>query len=77
MSGINKIVNRSFAEEQFVSMFYAELTDGAKGLLLYANAGHNSPMVYHVQDKSIELLNRRVLFLAHSLAAIIGWKAQC
>ena len=28
MSGINKIVNRSFSEEQFVSMFYAELTDG-------------------------------------------------
>ena len=25
MSGINKIVNRSFSEEQFVSMFYAEL----------------------------------------------------
>ena len=63
MSGINKIVNRSFAEEQFVSMFYAELTDGAKGLLLYANAGHNSPMVYHVQDKSIELLEPTGLIL--------------
>jgi serine phosphatase RsbU (regulator of sigma subunit) len=63
MSGINKIVNRSFSEEQFVSMFYAELTDGAKGLLLYANAGHNSPMVYHVQDKSIELLEPTGLIL--------------
>jgi sigma-B regulation protein RsbU (phosphoserine phosphatase) len=56
MSGINKIINRSFTEEQFVSMFYAELTDGPKGLLLYSNAGHNSPIVYHAQDKSIELL---------------------
>ena len=63
MSGINKIVNRSFAEEQLVSMFYAELTDGAKGLLLYANAGHNSPMVYHAQDKSIELLEPTGLIL--------------
>ena len=63
MSGINKIVNRSFAEEQFVSMFYAELTDGAKGLMLYANAGHNSPMVYHTQDKSIELLEPTGLIL--------------
>lgn len=31
ISRINKIVNRSFAEEQFVSMFYAELTDNQKG----------------------------------------------
>ena len=63
MSGINKIVNRSFSEEQFVSMFYAELTDGAKGLLLYANEGHNSPMVYHVQENNIELLEPTGLIL--------------
>jgi len=63
MSGINKIVNRSFAEEQFVSMFYAELTDGVKGLLLYSNAGHNSPMVFHAQEKSIELLEPTGLIL--------------
>jgi sigma-B regulation protein RsbU (phosphoserine phosphatase) len=63
MSGINKIVNRSFAEEQFVSMFYAELTDGAKGLLLYSNAGHNSPIVYHAQEKNIELLEPTGLIL--------------
>jgi phosphoserine phosphatase RsbU/P len=63
MSGVNKIVNRSFAEEQFVSMFYAELTDGAKGLLLYANAGHNSPMVYHANENNIELLEPTGLIL--------------
>jgi phosphoserine phosphatase RsbU/P len=63
MSRINKIVNRSFSEEQFVSMFYAELTDGQKGLLLYSNAGHNSPMVYHSHDKSIELLEPTGLIL--------------
>ncbi len=63
MSGINKIVNRSFSEEHFVSMFYAELTDGAKGLLLYANAGHNSPIVYHAQENSFELLEPTGLIL--------------
>lgn len=63
MSGVNKIINRSFSEEQFVSMFYAELTDGLKGLMLYSNAGHNSPIVYHAQDKSIELLEPTGLIL--------------
>jgi len=63
ISGINKIINRSFSEEQFVSMFYAELTDGVKGLMLYANAGHNSPIVYHAEDKSIELLEPTGLIL--------------
>jgi serine phosphatase RsbU (regulator of sigma subunit) len=56
MSSINRIVNRSFAEEQFVSMFYAELTDSPKGLMLFANAGHNSPMLFHAADRSVELL---------------------
>ncbi len=56
MASINKVVHRSFAEEQFVSMFYAELIDGQRGLMLYSNAGHNSPMVYHAAKRTIELL---------------------
>jgi sigma-B regulation protein RsbU (phosphoserine phosphatase) len=56
ISRINRIINRSFAEEQFVSMFYAELSDNKKGLLLYANAGHNSPIVYHAHTQEIEEL---------------------
>lgn len=56
MASVNKIVNRSFSEEQFVSLFYAELTDGQKGLMLYSNAGHNSPIVVHTRQKKIELL---------------------
>lgn len=56
ISRINRIVNRAFAEEQFVSMFYAELTDNKKGLLLYANAGHNSPYVYHAGSNTLEVL---------------------
>ncbi len=56
MSSINRTVNRSFSEEQFVSMFYAELTDGENGLMLFSNAGHNSPMVYHASRNAMELL---------------------
>jgi sigma-B regulation protein RsbU (phosphoserine phosphatase) len=56
ISRINRIVNKAFAEEQFVSMFYAELSDNKKGLLLYSNAGHNSPFVYHASTKVIEVL---------------------
>jgi sigma-B regulation protein RsbU (phosphoserine phosphatase) len=56
MSRVNKLVNKTFAEEQFVTMFYAELSNDPKGLLLYSNAGHNSPMVYRAQDKRIDML---------------------
>ncbi len=56
MSRINKLVNQSFSEEQFVSMFYAELSNDPKGLMLYSNAGHNSPLLYRAETKHIETL---------------------
>ena len=56
MSRISKLVSKSFAEEQFVTMFYAELSNDPKGLLLYSNAGHNSPIVYRPREKRIDLL---------------------
>jgi sigma-B regulation protein RsbU (phosphoserine phosphatase) len=56
MSRINNIVNKTFSEEQFVSMFYAELSDDQKGLMLYSNAGHNSPILYHAHDGATEVL---------------------
>ncbi len=56
ISRVNRIVNMAFAEEQFVSMFYAELTDNKKGLVLYCNAGHNSPLVYHANSSVTEVL---------------------
>jgi len=56
MSRVNRLVNKTFAEEQFVTMFYAELSNDPKGLLLYSNAGHNSPMVYRAKDRTIDLL---------------------
>lgn len=56
MSRVSKLINKTFAEEQFVTMFYAELSDDPKGLMLYSNAGHNSPMVYRADSNRIELL---------------------
>ncbi|MFH0990418.1 MAG: PP2C family protein-serine/threonine phosphatase [bacterium] len=56
MSNLNRLVNKTFSEEQFVTMFYADLSNDKKGLVLYANAGHNSPFVFHADDKSVELL---------------------
>ncbi|MEP0821401.1 MAG: SpoIIE family protein phosphatase [Ignavibacterium sp.] len=56
MSRLNRLLHAAFAEDQFVSMFYAELFRDKRGLVLYANAGHNSPFLYHAKDESIEVL---------------------
>lgn len=44
LSRVNKLLNKTFSEEQFISLFYAELTDDRNGLVLYANCGHNNPI---------------------------------
>lgn len=56
MSRLNRILNRSFAEDQFVSLFYCELFSDTKGLVLYSNAGHNSPLRYDAAGRRIEFL---------------------
>jgi sigma-B regulation protein RsbU (phosphoserine phosphatase) len=56
MNRLNTLVHHTFAEEQFVTMFYAELSNDPKGLLLFSNAGHNSPMVFRAADRTIDLL---------------------
>jgi len=56
MSRTNKLLNRAFSEDQFVSMFYMELFNDKKGLILYANAGHNSPILYHAREDRVEVL---------------------
>ena len=52
----NRLIHQAFSDEQFVSMFYAEFLDDPKGLILYANAGHNPPLIYHVAENRVELL---------------------
>lgn len=56
ISRINKLVHRTFPDEQFVTLFYAELANDTKGLLLYANAGHNSPILLHANCNEVEYL---------------------
>lgn len=56
ISRVNSIINKSFSEEKFVSLFYAEFSDDKKGLMLYTNAGHNSPLLYHVHENAVEEL---------------------
>ena len=48
-----------------------------QGPFLYSNAGHNSPIVYHAQEQSIELLEPTGQILGRSLKEVIGWKARC
>ncbi|MBI5216432.1 MAG: serine/threonine-protein phosphatase [Ignavibacteriae bacterium] len=56
LSRINALVHQTFSEEQFVSLFYCELTDAKNGLVLFANCGHNHPIVYRHQTGSHEFL---------------------
>lgn len=56
MSRANKLVHQTFSEEQFVSMFYAELSNDKKGLMLYSSAGHNSPIIYRAKERRLEML---------------------
>jgi sigma-B regulation protein RsbU (phosphoserine phosphatase) len=45
LSRVNKLLNKTFSEEHFVTLVYCELTDDRNGLVLYANCGHNSPIL--------------------------------
>ena len=56
LSRVNRLLHKTFSEEQFISLFYAELTDDRHGLVLYANAGHNSPILIRANSKEPEYL---------------------
>ena len=53
---INKLMHKTFPDENFVSLFYGEITNDKNGLLIYANAGHNSPMLLHSDCADVETL---------------------
>ena len=63
LSRVNKLLNKTFSEEQFVSLFYGELTDDKNGLVIYANCGHNSPILYHSTTRKSEMLESTGQFL--------------
>lgn len=56
MTRLNTLVNRAFAPEKFVSMVYAELNASDRGLVIYVNAGHNSPLVLRAGTNDVEKL---------------------
>ncbi|MCK9409038.1 MAG: PP2C family protein-serine/threonine phosphatase [Bacteriovoracaceae bacterium] len=53
---INDLVHHTFSDDRFLTLFYAELSNDLKGLCVYVNAGHSSPIIYRATTKSIEYL---------------------
>ncbi len=56
LSRVNKLLNKTFSEEHFVTLFYGELTDDRNGLVIYANCGHNNPILYRAATGTTEFL---------------------
>ncbi len=53
---INRLVNKTFTTEHFISLVYAEITNSDNGMVFYVNAGHNNPILYHTATDSVEFL---------------------
>ncbi|MDE3056414.1 MAG: serine/threonine-protein phosphatase [Bacteroidota bacterium] len=53
---INSLVRRTFTDDRFLTLFYAELIDDKQGLCVYVNAGHSSPIVYRAKSDAAEFL---------------------
>ncbi|MCF8239995.1 MAG: serine/threonine-protein phosphatase [Melioribacteraceae bacterium] len=56
MYRMNELINKIFSDDRFASLFYCELSNDKKGICLYANAGHNPPILFSNKDKSISYL---------------------
>jgi phosphoserine phosphatase RsbU/P len=54
---IANLVNETFPDERFVTLFLCELYLDRKGLCVYVNAGHNSPFVMKGSSDEIISLN--------------------
>lgn len=53
---MNELVNKIFEDDKFASLFYCEISSDKKGLCLYANAGHNPPILYDKSKDELILL---------------------
>jgi len=56
VSRLNHLVHQTFSPEQFISMVYVELADSDRGLALYVNAGHSTPLLLRGSSGEIETL---------------------
>ncbi|HPN38071.1 MAG TPA: PP2C family protein-serine/threonine phosphatase [Melioribacteraceae bacterium] len=54
---MNELINKIFSDDRFTSLFYAEISNDKKGLCLYANGGHNPPMLIRAKNKEIIYLD--------------------
>ncbi|MCX6147077.1 MAG: PP2C family protein-serine/threonine phosphatase [Candidatus Kapabacteria bacterium] len=54
---LNNLIHKTFQAEKFVSLFYAELTGASNRLVLYANAGHPSPIHYRPSSDKFQMLD--------------------
>lgn len=54
---INDLVHHAFTDDRFLTLFYAELTNDMKGLCVYVNAGHSSPIIYRAATRTTEFLD--------------------
>jgi sigma-B regulation protein RsbU (phosphoserine phosphatase) len=53
---VSDLVDATFPDDRFVTLFYAELLNTKNGLCIYANAGHNSPIFFSAETGRAELL---------------------
>lgn len=53
---INTLVHRTFTDDRFLTLFYAELIEDKQGLCVYVNAGHPSPILYRAKTNITESL---------------------
>jgi sigma-B regulation protein RsbU (phosphoserine phosphatase) len=53
---INRLVNRTFTAEHFISMVHAEFTTSDNGLVFFVNAGHPNPILLHASNNEAERL---------------------
>ncbi len=56
LSRVNRLLHKTFTEEHFVSLFYAELIDDRTGLVIYSNCGHNTPILLRADTNTPEYL---------------------
>jgi phosphoserine phosphatase RsbU/P len=56
LARVNKLVNKTFSDEHFVSLFYCELGKDKNGLVVFANCGHNNPILFRSREGKCESL---------------------
>ncbi len=56
MGKINNLVNETFPNEKFVTLFYCELSCDKRGLCQYVNAGQNPPIFLQYETNRVEML---------------------